>query len=493
VVNSAAKPKKSGTIALIVDERLTRERRGALSRVVTSMRQYATVQVLAGEVDEEQLIWKLQKERFDLVLAPWYRYLDWTKVEAHFGLTRASGPTFAGYASDPIDPSGLGPTPSHLRTMIFDFAETHPHEAALLVRSLLEEGKRTGIRPLLDPTSTIYCENWYQAQGLGSRTDVVLALPELAQAGWLARAPSIRLVLSALWGLVYEEGSGKSELNVALNQALAQSTGNRTPRAYFQVGCDFKTLAFRLCYSMPGSTAKNALANFWPDPLRPTAASQLLLKYADFLRVHTIADGQEIELTTGLFQSGASQKAHRRLHSFWVEPVLPALVAEIPFEAPGPDSRHLKALPSPAVGKTESPAETQAQKDARERFVFEAAVKIRELKKQIEQRDERIDELRRGGVGTAAPLPPPDAEGLIEAFQQRYFEARHQIRCFEAEIAEMEKSGATEAEVETLRQKMQELAKREQGWILQLAKTLKDYKAVRQATLAKKASGDGSE
>jgi hypothetical protein len=516
VVNSAVKNRiqKSGNIALVVDERLTRDRRGVLSRVVNSMRQYANVQILGGETREEQIIARLAQEPFGLVLAPWHKYVEWNRLDAHFGMTRSSGPTIAGYFCDPIDPGEIGQPPSALRSMVFDFAETQPHEAALLVRALLEERRRTGIRPLLDPTSNIYYESWFHAQGLGARMDSVLGLPEIGQLGWSHRAPAVRVVLSSLWSLVYEEGTGKSELSEALN-------AGKTARGYMQVGCDQKTLAFRLCYSMPGSSAKNALTSFWPNPDRPTAAAQMLLKYADALRVHTIADGQEIELTAVLFQSAAAEKAHRRLHTLWIEPVSPQLVSEMPFEIPKPEDARSKPLPeiapspappsnaaaalsatlaaaaaapiaSPAppgvapgtanaLKAAASGAPVPADADPRDRFVFEAAVKIRELKKQVSERDAKIRELRSGGVGTAVPLPPPDAEALIEAFQQKYFDARHQIRQFELQIAAMEEKGATVQQVEELRTKMTALAKREEDWIRKLATTLQNYKAVRKA------------
>ena len=447
-----------------------------LSRIVNSMRHFANVQILNGEITEEELLWKIQQEESSLVLAPWYRYLEWSKVEAHFGLTRSSGATFAGYFCDPIDPHEIGPVVSYLRTILLDFADTHPHEAASLVQSLMIDTNRTGIRGLLDPGTTVYCENWYQAQGLGFRFDTVLGLSEITQTEWASRGPAIRLVLGALWSLVYEEGPGKHELSQAIN-------GSKTPRAYFQLGCDAKTLALRLWYTNPGSSAKNALAAFWPSPARPSAASQLLQKYADFLRVHTIAESQDVEITTGLFKSAASDKAHRRLHTFWVEPIAPNRVSETPYEAPGPDASHLKALPS-ALGADAGKSRGNGSDDekAKERFIFEAAIKIRDLKKQLSEREELIRDLKSGGVGTATPVPPPDAEGLLEAFQQKYFEARFQIRQFELQIIEMEQKGATPQEVEALRLKISALAKREEAWIRLLAGTIQNYRDARKAS-----------
>ncbi len=65
---------------------------------------------------------------------------------------------------------------------------------------------------------------------------------------------------------------------------------------------------------------------------------------------------------------------------------------------------------------------------------------------------------------------------MIEAFQERYFDARFQIRQLELEIVAMEKKGGTPEEITNIRQKMEALANREQAWIKKLAGTLDMYK-----------------
>jgi hypothetical protein len=113
---------------------------------------------------------------------------------------------------------------------------------------------------------------------------------------------------------------------------------------------------------------------------------------------------------------------------------------------------------------------------AKERFVFEAAMKIRELKKELSEKDQQIRELRSGGVGISTPLPPPDAEALLDAFQERYFDARFQIRQFELQILELEKKGANASEMDSLRLKMSALANREQAWIKKIAATVESFR-----------------
>ena len=103
--------------------------------------------------------------------------------------------------------------------------------------------------------------------------------------------------------------------------------------------------------------------------------------------------------------------------------------------------------------------------------------KIIELQSIIQKREATIQELKSGGVSTAQPLAPPDPESLLEAFQERYFDAKYQIRQLELEIVALEKRNATPEEINNLKQKMAALANREESWIKKLASTIEAFRA----------------
>jgi hypothetical protein len=278
----------------LVDERISRERRAILTRVINQVRGFShRVTVVSGDLPEAEVIKRIERDGFDLVLAPWYRYIAWSRIEAYFGASRTGGPTFAGYFAEPLLPHEVGAQNGRQRAILLDFTQMSTPESVRLVRNLMYETMRAGIRPWLEGAPPIYCENWYYAQGLGMRMDHLLAIPEIASSEWARRAPALRLVLGALWSLVYEEGPGKSEFAQA-------ATSLHSPRAYFQVAADARTLVFKLHYAMPAWTAKDVVAAFWPDAKRPTAAAQLLLRHADFLRVHLIPEGSDVEVVAGL-------------------------------------------------------------------------------------------------------------------------------------------------------------------------------------------------
>jgi hypothetical protein len=480
---------RTGSIAFVVDDRLSREKGAILTRVVNSMRAYARVDLIRGSLTEEELIRKLEAQTYSLVLAPWYRYLAWSRVEAFYGLTRTSGPTFAGYHCEPLMPYEMGEEADHLRAIVLDFSAGGTQEIGVLVRALMQDTRRAGIRPLLEASTPVYCENWSVSQGLGHRMDAILQLPDIAHTEWAKRGGAIRILLSALWSLVYEEGPGKSEFNQAISATH--------PRAYFALGADRGALALRLCYSMPCSP-KDVLRMFWPSGKAPASPAQLLFRYADLLRVHSVAGTQDLEVVAALLPGAGSQSFHGHVQNLWLEPIAANLVKEVPFELPSPEAKWLKALPAPvapAAPGDAAAAQTAAKKEAeptaerfKDRFIFEAAVKIRKLKAQLAERDELIRELKAGGVGVPAPLPPPDAESLLEAFQDRYFEARHLIRKFEDEIAALEAKpgGATSAAATALKQKMDVLAAREASWLRKISATLEEFRRARAEREARK-------
>ncbi|MCM2279517.1 MAG: hypothetical protein NDJ89_15685 [Oligoflexia bacterium] len=461
--------KKLGTVLFITDDRLSREKAALLARHVHALRQTAELQMIGGGITEEELLKLLETKTPHLVLAPWYRYLAWSRVEAFYGLTRTSGPTFAGYFCEPLQAYEVGEQADHLRAILVDLGSASPAQTATLLKALIVDRRRSGVLPLHPPGTPVYCESWYLGQGLGARMDTVLALPELRNHEWTQRSNALRICLGALWSLIYEEGPGKTEFH----QLITQSS----PKAYLQVAASAGFLTLRLCYTMPGWSPKTALASFWPERGLPVKPAQLLGAYSDFLRVHWIAETNDLEIVVGFLSSAAPERQPGQARSIWIEPLAAGLVSEVPYETPNPNLPHLRQLPGAAPPLDTRPRAESAENKARERFILDAAVKIRELRKLLDDRETLIRELRSGGIGTAPALPPPDAEGLLEAFQEKFFEARFQIRQFETQIAEMENRGATPGEIEALRKKMLLLAQRQQGWILKLAAALESYRS----------------
>lgn len=453
------------TIAFILDDRLSREKGQTVLRLVNQIRKFASIETIQSDITEEAMFKKLEQTPYALVLAPWYRYLAWSKIEAFYGLSRTSGPTFAGYFADQVLAYELGEQADHLRAILLDFHRLEAHEATHLIHTMITDKDRSGLRPLLDPKTPIYWENWSSEQGHGFRMDTVLNLRPIQEFGWGTRASAIRICLIALWSLVYEEGPGKGD--------MARALGTKAPRAFFQLAVEEKYLFFRVCCPMSGWGPKKTLENFWPDEKKPSAATQLLLRHADFVRVHTIGDSPEVlEITVGLLLSSPAEKSSSDFRTFWVEPLSPQIVSE-PLASS--DQKKMAAMaPDQLVPLPATPHSEELQN--KEKLLQEIIAKLNQLKKMLFEREETIRELRSGGVGTAHVLPPPDPESLLEAFEERYQSAMSEIKRLSAKVKKIEKSGKSGAEVQNLKAKLTQMEKRESNWIKKILSILETYR-----------------
>lgn len=467
--------RKLGVIAFVPDDRLSREKKQILNRILNAIRQRATVEMFDGSITETELLKKMEETEYRLVLIPWYKYLTWTKIEAFYGFTRTNGPTVAGYFADQVLPYEPGEPLSYLRAILLDFVHLSPHEVITLIATLVQENLRAGIRPWIGKDGMIYCENWYPGHLLGGTLDSILTLPEInSSQDWHKRTSTIRVILSALWGLIYEEGPGKGE--------LAQALASKAPKAYFQIGISPRCLALRLCYPNKNVTPKNALTSFWPSRWQPTSAAQLLIKYADFLRIHSVVDTNDLEVTALFFPSAPAECAPADLRTLWIEPISNNLMQEPLYETPAPEKPFLRALPGATSKVSSIGKENPSLLQAKDRFIQEASTKIRDLTRQLAEKDELLTELRSGGVGTATLPPPPDAIALLDAFQERCLEAEHEIRNFQSEISRFESKGAKQHEIEWMQKKISALEQQEQEWMHKIALIVKNLRQIKRAS-----------
>lgn len=462
---------KAKKIVFIVDDALSFEDSQNLVRSLNMIRQVFSVEIIHQyKISEDKLLSRLKSDIIDVIAVPYKLYQTWTEIDDFLGPQRVSGPVYVGYLWHPlsqnqfskdmelkyvIQPEGVQKELAWVRRILVDFKEISATEILLFFRSLAYDTKRAGIRSWLESFTPVYTESWYSEQGQTQRGEHISNLPEIAQSEWKKRLSSIQLVVSALWGVAIE-GVGPTDGTKAVG--------------YFQMGFTTHVAAFRMhfpisTYCSPEYIVKQFLVKGSSTMTPP----QLLLKFADLIRIHVIPETNDLELFVALFASTGKDKANDRTRNLWIEPLTNRLILEPPFEAPGPNNPELRALPNFSVLQqvTKPKVVPEAHEDRR----------IKELKRQIEERDEVIKELRTGGVGATKSFSPPDAESLLEAFQQRYSEAQFQLRQFEVELHRMQKTGATTEELKQLQLKMDALANREKSWINTLSKIIGSHES----------------
>ncbi len=477
-MGNAAKPK----IIWVIDEKISRssERKQSLTHILSVLREKAEIQLLhSPSVKEGQdlLLKKLEEQEYQLALAPVDSYLAWTKIENLFGKLKTAGPVFSGYTMDTLPARTIQNANDRYRLGLLDLANLAPAESAKLIFSLCSDATRIGVESFLDPNALVYVEMWQNDSLLGSRLEAVLSLPEIQQFGWNKRANAIRICLSGLHSLVNEEGKGQSE--------LAKALGSKNGRAYFQIGADKQCMIFRVYTRSPFGSPKEVLGAFLPNPEKPVSGPQLLLRYADFVRIHPVAETADLEITVGLWASAPSEKTSNEIHTLWFDPVTQnVMMNEAPYLMPGAEFPFLRALPNGPVAKPvaepkmsiSAPSEAEKAKD---RQLLEAKAKILDLKHEISERDSIIRELKSGGVGTAPPLPPPDTESLLDAFKEHYQIAKDQIAALRQQIQQAEQGGASPKSLEHLKQQIILLTNQEKNWIRKLSSTFEAFRAAK--------------
>lgn len=450
------------TIAWVLDERLSRDRAKRLTSLIQRVRATGiTVEIIPGDIGEAQQIEAVRAKLFTAVLVPAARYLGSAKWDAVFGANFKTAPPIVGYHCEELPTKDLAPAQGRNRLLLLDLT-SGTDETLRLISSLADENTRSGILPLLDSGTTIHVANWGPLQSVGAMIDEVPLLSAVAKTDWARRTPAIRSALTGLWSLVYEHGAGKASANL-------QGAAADVFRAQLQVGVDAQTLVFRLITPVTSGQQAEFLRNFWPAARSQFHPTQILTRDCDFVRVLHWQDTSLTEVTVGLFSAPAgelpTEASTPRVRTLLLDTIPERAIVERPLDLTSLPP-YAKTLGSAGSKGGRTASDSNLLPSMAKRFLSEASAKIRQLRSIISDKDAIIQELRSGGVGTAQALPPLEPEDLLESFQERYFQAKLQIRQFEVTIHNlMNKPGTTPQEVEAVRLRMERLIKRQESWI----------------------------
>lgn len=444
---------KPFTIAFVTDPTLSRERTQIALRTINALRNIADVRYYPGNLSEEELLVKVQKESIDLLLLPWHTYLKSHKVEAHFGLTRVNGPTIAGYFAEDISPYEIQEEDHHFRAILIDLNRLASAESTNIIKALLRDSTRWGLKPLITQSTSVHYETWTAQVGLGFRIDAILGLNEIAATNWNKRANSIRILTTAMWSLIFDNGPGKAD---------AQRTGaEKSARAYFEVAADSHSLGLRLCYAEPGWKIKDVLHQFWPGAHTPSTAGQVLYQYSDLLRVHVDPESSEIEVVAMLYPSAPAERSTDVLRSLWIEPL--TRLSRLERFAEAEETR--EHYHTPLITNHE--------------LIADASIKMEGLHKQLEERDQEILNLRtKGGIRENVFIYPNGMDGgqLLDLFNRRIAESKSKIRSLQQQVQALNKdSPSALKEAGKLLQEIRDLAAQQKGWINKIGEIINIY------------------
>lgn len=437
---------KPFTIGFVTDPSLSREKTQIALRAINALRNHADVRYYPGNLSEADLIERVSRETIDLLLLPWHMYLKCQKLEAHFGLTRMHGPTMVGWFAEDITPHEVQEEDHHFRAILIDLNRLTHNESALMLKALLRDSTRWGLRPLLLPSTHLHYETWSAQVGLGFRIDTVLGLNEIASSHWMKRANSIRVLVSAMWSLIFDNGPGKAD--------RTRSNAERMARAYFEIGVDSHALGLRLCYVEPGWKVKDVLHQFWPGALTPSTAGQIMIQYSDMLRVHVDPENNELEIVAMLYPSAPAERAGELMRTLWIEPLTSLTRMERFSESSETQEPYHKVLVT------------------HHDIISNAAEKMDQMKKELDEKSAEVVDLKaKGGTKEHIFVYPSglDGEQLLDLINRRVNETKSKIKSLNQQVQSMRKDSKEDIrEASRLLQEIRELTAQQRSWITRL-------------------------
>ena len=299
--------KPEGKIAFIFDDRLQHDRKAIFTRSVSILKGRFPLDVLPSSLGEDEVLAALQTTQYSLILLPWYKYLQWKKVESFFGTLRMQGPTVAGYFADAILPFEFMGSPNFHRAILLDFYRLEQAEIEMLLMALLHEDRRTGFHGIQSKNTTLYHGDWRNADAISTQCiDAAMKIPLLHNGTWASRSMSLRFYLTALWSICFQNQKSKID-----HSACAQ----------LEIGEFNKRLAIKLNFTSTDLTLKNMIEYLWPSNTHENLAVHELVRFSDFLRVHHFPESHQIEITAYFSSSAPSLRYPGEVRGFWIEPL----------------------------------------------------------------------------------------------------------------------------------------------------------------------------
>ncbi len=454
---------KTSKVLFLSDERLSRDRAQIVARTINRLRSLCHLEVIQKNgVTEDQIIEHTLKTRPNLLLLPWHKALQWTKLDGQLGAQRLRAPVIAGYLGEPISVEQLEIPSNRTRMTFIDTHRTGPEEMIPWILSLAHDGLRGGssaIHALVDPprpVPTHWEDRWPAGESAGTFLDRLLAHPDLEPMGWSSRRQQLRSLAIALWTLIHEEGPGAGELS------QIQASAAKSEVAKLHLGVSTSLLTLRLVWSLPVWNSRDVLESWWrrPNHLSPDTPA-IVAANCDILRIQHHADASRIELVAGFLPSAPSMSAPQELRTLIIEPL------EDRFSGEGQGALMPPALQPLAGSQKSNPsAPNRPATDG----LSAPHQEIEALKKLLAERDRTLERMREGGVGenTQPALRAPDLESLIGAVRDRIEDSLLQIRDLHRSLKEAKYRGLKPEEIMKVRTRLRSLQLRHKTWVTEL-------------------------
>jgi hypothetical protein len=286
-------------LGLIIDERLSHDRKNVFFRNMTILKAKYSIEILPSGLTEDTFISFLEKGSCEVVMIPWHLYFSWKKA-ANINVSNV-----VGYFADPLLHFEFQSIPNYQNFILLDFYRFNLDEIEILIKLLTAKSEDTELLETFGKTAHYFTHDWYQADESSSQcVDLIFDNPILNSSMFHDRLPNLRLYVTALWLACFKE-----KMIQPAEQAVAK----------FVLAEYNKRLMIQLTYNSPSLTSKESIKELWPTADHNNVLFRELALQSDFLKIYHFPKTRGVSIT-GLFLPNQATASHTgEVRGFWIE------------------------------------------------------------------------------------------------------------------------------------------------------------------------------
>jgi hypothetical protein len=286
-------------LGLLLDERLSHDRKKVFNRNMTVLKFKYSVDFLPIGFDESTFLDYIKKSDYEVVMIPWHQYLTWKKAANY------QGPRVVGYFADPLLHFEFQTIPNYQNFILLDFYRFNIEEIEILLKMLTIQTEDLELIEVFGKKAHFYKHDWFSKDKESSRCiDHLFESSILKSTTFHDRMEDLRFYVTALWLSCFKEKHGFNIEESVARIVMAEHS---------------KRMLLQLTINSTSMTSKDVLKQLWPTGDHSTILFRELAQHSDFLKIFYFPDSRKLSIT-GLFLPEKVSPVHGgEVRGFWIE------------------------------------------------------------------------------------------------------------------------------------------------------------------------------
>ena len=233
----------------------------------------------------------------------------------------------------------------------------------------------------------------------------------------------------------------------------------------FKISSSNAILIMQVVFEIPMMTRKKLIESIYPSQKNePQHAGDLLLNNADLIRIQNNQQSHQIEITLGLYDKTATYNTNI-MNTIWIDTLEKNITKE---------KNTLKQIPNIPITNDQQSNNLEQELKNKNMQIQTAARHIIEYKNKIKTPENKITELKSGGVDIPFTLNEQSTQSLLDNIHKKIIETHIDVEKTYLEIHKQSRNGINENILKPLLLKLKQLKEQKKQWQLKLNEINKD-------------------